>query len=245
MRSDEKKQVEVLLMDYFRKTYPEFPKGKLKPYESPDFILSLSTRNSVGIEMTRLYPADQRNVLLPPNDSSVEMRFINKVRELVEPYEKNPVFVKFLFSHSHKPDDTRMLSGAIMTATTIRKILNGVKADYFKEVIRSSGLPSFLNSVLVVRHNILQASFWEMANHQGISNDFAADIRKAILKKDEKLKLYTTRNLQEYWLLITTDQLQASRSLNVVNRLGNSQFSSLFHKVFLFELMMARVFQLV
>jgi hypothetical protein len=245
MRSDEKKQVEVLLMDYFRKTYPEFPKGKLKPCESPDFVLSLNTRSSLGIEITRLYPADQSKVILPPGDSSAEMRFINKVRELVEPYEQKPLFVKFLFSRNQKPDDTRMLSGASMTAISVRKILHGVKADFFKGVIRINGLPSFLNSVLVVRHNVLQSSIWEVANHQGISNDIAADIRKAILKKDEKLKIYASRNLQEYWLLITTDQLQAPLSLNIVNRLVNSQFNSLFHKVFLFELMMARIFQLV
>ncbi len=245
MRSDEKKQVEVLLMDYFRRTYPEFPKGKLMTCESPDFILSLNTRSSVGIEITRLYPADQRQVLLPPEDSSAEMVFINKVRELVEPYEKKPLFVKFLFSRTRKPVDARMLSGAIMTAISIRKILEGVKADFFKEEIRTDSLPSFLTSVLVVKHNVLQSSMWEMANHQGISNDIAADIRKAIVKKDEKLKIYTSRNLKEYWLLIITDQLQASLSLNIVNRLVNSQFSSLFHKVFLFELMKARIFQLV
>ncbi len=245
MRFEEKKQVEVLLMDYFRKTYAEFPKGRLKPCESPDFILSLNTRSSVGIEITRLYPADQKKVLLPPEDSSTEMIFINKVRELVEPFEMKPLFVKFLFSRTQKPDDTRIFSGAIMTARAIRKILDGVKADYFRETIRSNGLPSFLNSVLVVRHNVLQSSLWEMANHQGISIDVVTDIRKAILKKDEKLKIYTSRNLQEYWLLITTDQLQASRNQNIGNRLKNCQFNSLFHKVFLFELMKGRIFQLV
>lgn len=245
MRSEEKKHIEVLLMEYFRNAYPEFPKGKLMTCESPDFILSLSTRSSVGIEITRLYPADQGKVILPPGDSSAEMVFINKVRELVEPYEQKPLFVKFLFSRRQQPDDSRMLSGAIMTAISIRKILHGVKADFFKAIIRNTGLPSFLDSVLVVKHNVLQSSIWEMANHQGVSNDIAADIRKAILKKDEKLKIYASRNLQEYWLLITTDKLQSARNLNVVNRLENSQFSSLFHKVFLFELMMARIFQLV
>jgi hypothetical protein len=245
MQLEEKKQVEVLLMEYFRQTYPEFPKGRLVPSESPDFILGLKARISVGIEITRLYPSDQKSILLPPEDSSFEMKFINKVKELIEGYISQPLFVKFLFIKGHSINDSHILSAAIMTSVAIRKALYQKKADFSHEIIGHSHLPSFLKSVLVMRHSLQTISLWEKANHQGISNDIAADLRNAIQKKDDKLEIYKSRNLQYYWLLITTDQLESIRNVNIGNQIGKQEFNSLFHKVFLFELMKARVFQLV
>lgn len=49
------KDEEKLVMEFFRKNYPDFPKGKLKASESPDFILKISPKKSIGIELTQLY----------------------------------------------------------------------------------------------------------------------------------------------------------------------------------------------
>jgi hypothetical protein len=46
---------ELLIMEQFRNKYVEFPKGKLQKSESPDFILKISPKNSVGIELTKLH----------------------------------------------------------------------------------------------------------------------------------------------------------------------------------------------
>lgn len=46
---------EMLIMEYFRNEYDEFPKGKLQKSESPDFILSVSPKNTIGIELTKLH----------------------------------------------------------------------------------------------------------------------------------------------------------------------------------------------
>lgn len=245
MQLEEKKQVEVLLMDYFRSIYPVFPKGKLIPSESPDFIIDMKPRNSVGIEITRLYPSDQKSILPPPEDSSFEMKFINKVKELVEGYSAQPLFVKFLFKKGHSINETQILSAAIMSAVSIRKTLNNPKSDFSFKIISQSQLPSFLKSVLVLRHRLLVTPIWDKANHQGLSNNIAADISNAILKKNDKLKLYQSKNLQQYWLLITTDQLEAIRNVNNGNQITHKKFSSLFHRVFLFELMKGRVIHLV
>ena len=44
MGHEDKKQTEALFMDFFRTIYPEFPKGKLIPSESPDFIVKINNR---------------------------------------------------------------------------------------------------------------------------------------------------------------------------------------------------------
>jgi len=46
---------ELLIMEQFKDAYAEFPKGKLQKSESPDFILKLSTKNWIGIELTKLH----------------------------------------------------------------------------------------------------------------------------------------------------------------------------------------------
>ena len=52
------KDEEKLIIHYFRKHYPDFPKGRLIPSESPDFILKISPHRSIGIELTRLATED-------------------------------------------------------------------------------------------------------------------------------------------------------------------------------------------
>lgn len=46
---------ELQIMEQFRNEYREFPKGKLEKSESPDFILKITTKNAIGIELTKLH----------------------------------------------------------------------------------------------------------------------------------------------------------------------------------------------
>ena len=46
---------EILILELFRKCYADFPKGKLIKSESPDFILNITPKKSIGIEITRLH----------------------------------------------------------------------------------------------------------------------------------------------------------------------------------------------
>jgi hypothetical protein len=57
------KDEERLIMDYFKKNYPDFPKGKLEKSESPDFILHRNNHGDIGIEITRLHESN-----LPKNN---------------------------------------------------------------------------------------------------------------------------------------------------------------------------------
>jgi hypothetical protein len=48
------KDEEKLVMGLFRKAFPDFPKGRLIASESPDFMLKLNRRQTIGIELIRL-----------------------------------------------------------------------------------------------------------------------------------------------------------------------------------------------
>lgn len=46
---------EIMILELFRKNYPDFPKGKLVKSESPDFLLKMNPKRTIGIEITRLH----------------------------------------------------------------------------------------------------------------------------------------------------------------------------------------------
>ncbi len=47
-------QKEKEVLEEFRKRYKDFPKGKVNKTESPDFIIRVSKKKSIGIELTQL-----------------------------------------------------------------------------------------------------------------------------------------------------------------------------------------------
>jgi hypothetical protein len=46
---------ELQIIQQFKAGYSDFPKGKLEKSESPDFILKITTKNAIGIELTKLH----------------------------------------------------------------------------------------------------------------------------------------------------------------------------------------------
>ena len=61
---NEKKHAESIIINLFREHFPDFPKGSLKPSESPDFILGITPRNKIGIELTSIHPYSPDTELL-------------------------------------------------------------------------------------------------------------------------------------------------------------------------------------
>jgi hypothetical protein len=46
---------EEYIIELFKNEYPDFPKGKLRKTESPDFILKETHKKAIGIELTKLH----------------------------------------------------------------------------------------------------------------------------------------------------------------------------------------------
>ncbi len=242
-----KKQLEVLLMNYFRDCYPEFPKGKVVASESPDFVVKMKNAHKLGIELTRLNPA---NAVTKTEEVQSLINFRNELvedmRELFEAGSDAKLFVKFMFSEKHQITPERELMVRSKTVATIKSAIEG-KTDgtFFHKILTNSDLPVGMEQVMIAHHPELKESVWECSNNLGISNNVVDDIRLAIAKKDEKLRIYQKQQLQQYWLLITTDCLRADKNINLLNKISHEQFESRFQQVFVLDLMRARVFSLV
>ncbi len=242
-----KKQLEVLLVNFFRECYKDFPKGNITPTESPDFVVKMKGANTLGIELTRLNPA---NAL--PNSAEIkeEIEFrdglIDEMKELFESGSDMKLFAKFLFSEKTAITPQRELAVKARTVSLIRESIKSRNKDsFFFQTLNKTVLPEGLKQVLFVHHPTLESSVWERSNNLGVSNDVVDDIRRAIHKKDEKMRLYKKQHLDAYWLLITTDRLRGIKSFNLVNKVLNEHFESRFQHVFLFDLIRGKAFVLV
>ncbi len=242
-----KKQLEVLLVNYFRDCYPDFPKGKIVASESPDFVVKMKNRHKLGIELTRLNPANavaktvEVQALIDFREELVE-----DMKELFEAGSDAKLFVKFMFSEKHLITPERELMVRSKTVAGIKSVLADKSEEaFFHKILTNSDLPEGLELVMIAHHPELKESVWERSNNLGISNNVVDDIRLAIAKKDEKLRIYQKQQLQQYWLLITTDCLRADKNINLLNKIRNEEFESRFQQVFVLDLMRARVFPLV
>ncbi len=242
-----KKQLEVLLVNYFRDCYPDFPKVKVVASESPDFVVKMKSKYKLGIELTRLNPA---NAVTKTEEQEDLINFRDElVADMLELFEVGSdakLFVKFMFSEKHLITPERELMVRSRTVAKIKSVIAD-KSDraFFHLILTNTDLPEGLEQVMIAQHPELKESVWERSNNLGISNNVVDDIRLAIAKKDEKLRIYQKQQLQQYWLLITTDCLRADKNINLLNKIRNEEFQSRFQQVFVLDLMRARVFPLV
>lgn len=243
----DKKELEILLINYFKAFYDVFPKGQLNPSESPDFIITMKNRRELGIELTRLNPVN-KNIPDENQLTQIQIReeLIGISHDLFEQSSDFKLFVKFLFSGSKTIQKEKQILTSVQAVELIRKVVkNKSKDSFFRESISGEILPDGFEEILIVNHPIMQTSIWERANNLGISNDVVEDIRHAIHKKDEKLRLYQKKRLNYYWLLITTDRLRGVKNFNLPDKIMNHEFESRFQHVFLFDLMTSDIYELI
>lgn len=242
----EKKQLEILLLDSFRNNYPDFPKGKVIPAESPDFWVRSKGRNVIGIELTRLFP--QSAATNGGNRGKLIVDFVRPVelaQEIFESHLSRALFVKVLFDVHNPISAEREMSVAVRIAGLVRGLFESF-GDHSLHIQRfgEDVLPAGVKMLWVMSHPALKTGIWEPANKLGVSVDVVADIHRAIAKKEGKLQLYYKNHLNLYWLLITTDLLTPAQHTQLHNQTVREQFRSRFQKVFLLELLSGEVFEL-
>jgi hypothetical protein len=243
----EKKELETLIIHYFRNSYPEFPKGETIPSESPDFLVKLKNRRTLGIELTRLHPPEEKTVEeFRQQENTFRDNLIRFAQELFEQDSPFRLFVKFLFSEKESIGEERKLVTAVKSVNAIREALNKRKAgSVFRILLSGASLPPGIDELLIVNHPAMSTSVWERANNLGMSDNIINDIRQSVLKKDEKIRIYQKQRLNYYWLLVIADRLHGIRNYNLPEKILNQQYESRFQNVLLFDLMKANVLKLV
>lgn len=83
MQIEERNSYERGVFDRFISLYPFFPKGKIEKSESPDFLLKISRKKTIGIELTSLQEPFVMNNFL---------NLLAKKEEKITLYQKKKLF---------------------------------------------------------------------------------------------------------------------------------------------------------
>jgi hypothetical protein len=239
-----KKQLEILIIDYFRSAYTDFPKGKLKASESPDFVLDISPKNKIGIELTRLYFDD---FYTGKNELSDEVRkeIVISARELFELSSSLKLFVKVSFSKERNVILEKQLALPVIVANAVKETVKTQKAGSFFSIRQTTNLPDEIDGIFMATHPVLTESVWEVADFSKKNYETVLKIRQLIAKKEEKLQLYQKKRLNQYWLIITTDRLNNKQKETFHHLIFNTGNSHQFQKIFLFDLLKAQIIQIL
>lgn len=243
----EKKQLEHLIIRYFREYCKSFPKGKVVASESPDFILKIKSRLNLGIELTRLNPQNAKTLSSKElNRDKFRDEIIVRAKNIFNQSSSENLFVKFLFSDKIeiKPESALVVS-ARLTNLVRNALQNKNTNSFFRESITGSSLPGGIDEILIIHESGFKTSVWERSNNLGVSENIIEDIRQTIINKDKKLKFYQKKKLTNYWLIINIDRLRGTKNYQLRNTIENVSFQSDFEHVFLFDLMRAECHQLV
>ena len=94
---------EHIIMRYFRERYNDFPKGKLINSESPDFILKVSKKRSIGIEITQIHEIAGSIRNLSQLVSETE-KILTKKDNKLSLYKKNKLYAYWLIVSTESLD---------------------------------------------------------------------------------------------------------------------------------------------
>jgi hypothetical protein len=125
LRSDKKIQ-ERSILDHFRKNFPDFPSGKIRASEAPDFLLKKTPKNVFGIELAHL-PTSKYIINNKWDFHRLETDIhliINKKEERFSQYMKNRANEYWLILHADS-----LQTGSFRLIDHLDKITTGKAFD--------------------------------------------------------------------------------------------------------------------
>ncbi len=241
----EKYSDELNNIELFRYLYDDFPSGKLIRTESPDFIVKDGPGNSLGIEITHVmdrYHAEKVSSDSPGN--LTKKLLLLHCRDIFEYYSDLKINVALYFREDAVLKPGRIVPSAGIIAKTILSRTEGKRpGEAFHMHFIISGLRELLDSVTIFRFPGISESAWEDAGVFVTPGIGAEMIRKTVIHKEEKLRLYQQKKLRYYWLLLIVDVALNGPGIpdpGELMRLSDTRFN----KVFLLERRVGRLFRL-
>lgn len=237
---------EIISAELFRFLLKDdFPSGKLQKSESPDFILNLSARESIGIEVIRLMDdARSSDQYFPARYEEVKLELLQTVKSMIEQACSLKFYASFHFhpmlnDHINIEEESEKLASAVLKSIEGHNLKQSF--HYFSRFQASDLL---LSSLSIFYHPDINASGWELSDAYLLSELNPDIIESAIRYKEEKLPLYMRNRLKEYWLLIVMEVNYDQISWNLQNQIENWKFQSRFNKVFLLARISGKIFEL-
>lgn len=241
-----KKKQERIILDYFASSITDFPEGRIRASESPDFIISPGPKQQIGIELTRLTrSADdisgQKNIQV----DSLEKDICDQSKTIFENKRNIPLYVDLYFRQGISLLREEVLFYANLIASDIDTRINSVdRKTPFHAEISDPAAGDILDSIHISYLPAVRRSFWDNTGEYMIPSITPEHLQKTIGHKEEKLQLYRKNIMNAYWLLIYADNLSRNNSFNINNQLESWNLNSEFDRVYLFGMMELNAFRI-
>lgn len=246
---NQNKKEERIILKYFTFFYPDFPKGKITESESPDFFISPGPKRKIGLELTRLTRSDSVNHKHKHNIvqvDSLEKNICEKARKTFESKLRIPIYADIFFKEG--------ISLSKLSADKYAELIALDIYDRFFEIDLKSNFQFEINnpSAADIIHYItityfpgVKTAYWNNSGAYLLPELTRELLQRIIATKEEKLPLYQKNLFDEYWLLIYSDSVRKSSAFNISNQVEKWNLASGFDRVFLFEVVGFRIYEIV
>jgi hypothetical protein len=236
------KAEEQALLNKFRLNYVNFPKGKIEPTESPDFIIYGSKK--IGIEVTQIFQ-DQDS----PKGSklrrmeSYQRKLLVDIVEVLREREFPICLVDISLNSKKFAVTLRPKTVAMKCADEIAKQISFKKEFEHRPItINNYGqLPDLVLDIGIWFSSTL-TDFEYVESSGGIGMTLTNEKLQFVLDKKEKL-LKNYKECDEYWLVIKEGSSSADYFPKI--DIDNSYIRTSFQKVFLIRQFGSKVISLV
>ena len=239
-----KKKEEKTLLKYFSQAYPDFPRGKIYDTESPDFVISLSRKRKLGIELTRLtQPKSENQEFTTAQISNLERKICYKAQKIFEFRNDLQLLVYLYFSNNIRVKNNDVTEIAERIVLDVQNHAADIdRKSMFQIYIENPIANNYVDLIYILYHPNVKSSIWSNAGGYFVPTLSKKYLIQKIDSKEDKLPLYRKKKINNFWLIIVTDSFDRSTSFNINNQIEAWNIKSSFNKVFLFEVMGSNVY---
>ena len=111
----DKKAVESKYIYEVKEQYPDFPDGKIRDFESPDFLIEDGAK-TVGLEVTRYYRKQPDRDINNREIEAYQDIILSKAQELFQKENKTPLLVSpsWMFKHKLTRNEINLLANTLV-----------------------------------------------------------------------------------------------------------------------------------
>ncbi len=234
------KFTEFFTLSLLRERFPGFPSGSIRASESPDFLVAITPRKRIGIELTRIVQLPALSIAY--GGITIQEQFLEMIKNRVNVLWPGGVWIRLRFSAHYALTPENLLSNAIMGAAAIRRAAENLKRQITTLLLNSAQLPPALSAIWIGVLPDSQGEVWEVEQEPLPVKAFRDAIALRIARKEEKTTIYKQKRLHQLWLLLYAGTLPKV-NINQISGIP-IQSTKAWNRILLLELDKRRVYEL-
>lgn len=236
------KTEEKYYLDLFKKYFSGFPQGEIKPCERPDFLIT-NNNKTIGIELTKIYQKNNRNLPFPAQDS-IANDIVGRIRNLLKRNKQNDceIHLNLSIDRNLTKKEREIIAKKVYRIIEERVVTLNIPSEIENDFEDLENFPEEVSRISVYKLPNLLSPFVSDAKAGWMQYDMIDLLQETINRKSNKVNQYF--NCKQLWLLIHTVSMSSGAFFNPSEETLNYHFSSCFDRVFYFSGFDKKVYEL-